>query len=268
MSADGAFLLNYDLHEQERTSKLNSIWKNEDFLDVTIACDDDQIDAHKVILSSASPFFHNILKRNPHSHPLLYLRGTKKKDFESLLEFIYSGQTEILQGQLEDFMTLANSLQVKGLSDIGENVKDIAVSKKKETCEYKLSNPKKKSKVSFKNETVVQLSEDVSKMNDDVSVITESFEFDKTNISLENNDDSITSLTEYDEQVLSLIKQSEDGWSCTVCAHKVKKKGHMREHAQEHIEGYSHQCNYCDRTFPMKRTLRHHERRCKLVLLS
>ena len=76
MSDDGNFFLSWDLHEQARTSALNSLWKNENFLDVTIACDDDQIDAHKVILSASSPFFQNILNRNPHSHPLLYPSGT------------------------------------------------------------------------------------------------------------------------------------------------------------------------------------------------
>ena len=124
MSDDGSYLLSYDLHEQHRTSALSSLWKKDDFVDVTIACDDDMIDAHKVILSAASPFFHNILKRNPHTHPLLYLRGTAKKDIESVLEFIYSGKTQIPQDQLEDFMTLAKQLQVKGLSDEGERVKD------------------------------------------------------------------------------------------------------------------------------------------------
>ena len=120
MSNDGKFVLSWDLHEQSRTSTLKSLWENEDFLDVTIACDDDQINAHKVILSAASPFFENILKRNPHSHPLLYLRGTKKKDILSLLDFIYSGETQVPQEGLEDFMALANSLQVKGL--VGETM--------------------------------------------------------------------------------------------------------------------------------------------------
>ena len=80
MSKRRDFFLRWDQHEENRTSTLRSLWKNEDFLDVTIACDDDQIDAHKVILSAASPFFQNILKRNPQSHPLLYLRGTRKND--------------------------------------------------------------------------------------------------------------------------------------------------------------------------------------------
>ena len=112
------FTLRWDHHNQARTLTVKSLWENEDFLDVTIACDDDQIEAHKVILSAASPFFKKILKRNPHSHPLLYLRGTTKKDMSDLLKFIYSGETQIIQEDLEKFMALAKSLEIQGL--VGE----------------------------------------------------------------------------------------------------------------------------------------------------
>ena len=100
---------------QTRTSNLKSLWENKDFLDVTIACDDDQLYAHKVILSAASPFFRHILQRNQHTHPLLYLKGTTKKDIEAVLEFIYSGETQIAEDEMEKFMELANSLAIEGL---------------------------------------------------------------------------------------------------------------------------------------------------------
>ena len=75
MTEEDDFILSWALHAKARTAKLKSLWESSDFLDVTIACDDDQIGAHKVILSAASPFFETILKRNPHKHPLLYLRS-------------------------------------------------------------------------------------------------------------------------------------------------------------------------------------------------
>ena len=90
-----------------------------EFLDVTLVADDDQVKAHKVILSAASPFFQQLLLRNPHNHPLLYLRGTSKSDIQSLLDFIYSGETSVNQDDLETFMTLASSLKIHGL--VGEN---------------------------------------------------------------------------------------------------------------------------------------------------
>ena len=47
--------------------------EDKDFFDITLTCDDDQIQAHKVILSACSPFFRirSVLRKNPHQHPLL-----------------------------------------------------------------------------------------------------------------------------------------------------------------------------------------------------
>jgi len=68
-----------------------------DFFDVTIVCEDNQIQAHKVILSACSTFFRNLLRRNPHQHPLLYLKGVKYKDILSILNFMYNGEISIPQ---------------------------------------------------------------------------------------------------------------------------------------------------------------------------
>ena len=292
MSNDGNFVLSWDLHEQSRTSTLKSLWENEDFLDVTIACDDDQISAHKLILSAASPFFQSILKRNPHSHPLLYLRGTTKKDILSLLDFIYSGETRVLQEDLEDFMALANSLQVKGLSgeemgtkestDIvgGLEEKDAQIDERKSDKKHRSLEKVKRETAKSRNEIIldtrkveipskediVEVSVDVSEMESDIVGIMEKYGSDEVsaaNDSLEYNDVSDTSLTEYEEKVLELVGKSELGWSCTVCTYARKSKGHVREHVQEHIEGFSHECQYCDKSFGMKRTLRQHVRKCK-----
>ena len=49
-----------------------SLRDDNDFADVTLACEDGhQIEAHKVVLAASSPFFQAILKKNKHSHPLI-----------------------------------------------------------------------------------------------------------------------------------------------------------------------------------------------------
>ena len=49
-----------------------------DFADVTLACEDGkQVEAHKVILAKSSPFFENLLRRNNHNHPLIFMRGER-----------------------------------------------------------------------------------------------------------------------------------------------------------------------------------------------
>ena len=62
------------------TSVFTNLREGHDFADVTLACEDgQQVEAHKVILASSSPFFQKLLGRNKHPHPLIYMRG---KSFE------------------------------------------------------------------------------------------------------------------------------------------------------------------------------------------
>ena len=90
--------------------------EDKDFFDVTLACDKEQLQAHKVILSACSPFFRTVLRKNPHSHPLLYLKGIKHSDLLSVLNFMYHGEVNIAQADLNSFLSAAEELQVKGLT--------------------------------------------------------------------------------------------------------------------------------------------------------
>ena len=57
--------------------------------DLTLVSDDQiQLQAHKFVLSACSPVLKNLLLDNPHSHPLIYLRGVKQEEFQSILHFI------------------------------------------------------------------------------------------------------------------------------------------------------------------------------------
>ena len=92
--------------------------KDRDFTDVTLACEDGyQIEAHKVILSASSPFFQNMLKINKHAHPLIYMRGIKSEDLVALVDFFYYGETNIYQGNLDNFLKITKELQLKGLNE-------------------------------------------------------------------------------------------------------------------------------------------------------
>jgi hypothetical protein len=71
---------------------------------------------HVMMNSACSPFFRNILRRNPHTHPLLYLKGVKYTDLQSVLNFMYHGEVSVAQEELNSFLTVAEDLQVKGLT--------------------------------------------------------------------------------------------------------------------------------------------------------
>jgi len=111
-----------NLTREDFPSSVSKSWqkllKEEKFSDVTLVCEDSQqIKAHKVILSSSSIFFNNILTENDHKHPLIYLKGVKHKRLKHLIEFIYSGETCIDESDVSSFVELGKDLKVEGLDD-------------------------------------------------------------------------------------------------------------------------------------------------------
>merc|ERR1719239_1494002 len=68
-------------------------------------------------MSAGSTFFQKILKENPHSKPLIYLRGVKYSELNSVLSFVYLGEASIATANLNSFLALAEELEVNGLRD-------------------------------------------------------------------------------------------------------------------------------------------------------
>ena len=56
------FCLKWNDFESNISTAFRDLREDKDFFDVTLACDEEQIEAHKVILSACSPFFKTILK--------------------------------------------------------------------------------------------------------------------------------------------------------------------------------------------------------------
>ena len=104
------------------SSSFEVLRREKDFFDVTLVGEDEfQIEAHKVVLSACSPFFKNILKKNAHQHPLIYLNGLKSKDLKNILDYFYNGKVQMQEGDLNDFLSMAYKLKVSGISQPQEN---------------------------------------------------------------------------------------------------------------------------------------------------
>merc|ERR1712217_766978 len=110
------FCLSWNDFESNISLSFRELREEKDFFDITLSCGDEQIQAHKLILSACSPFFRNILKKNVHQHPLLYLKGVKFRDLQAVLDFMYHGEVNVAQEELNSFLAVAEELQVKGLT--------------------------------------------------------------------------------------------------------------------------------------------------------
>jgi len=114
--ASEKFCLRWNDFESNISVAFRELREEKDFFDVTLACDDNQVQAHKVILSACSPWFRNVLRKNPHQHPLLYLKGVKYQELISVLNFMYQGEVNVAQEELNSFLAVAEDLRVKGLT--------------------------------------------------------------------------------------------------------------------------------------------------------
>jgi len=110
------FCLRWNDFESNISSSFSELREDKDFFDVTLSCDDEQIQAHKLIISACSPFFRNVLRRNPHQNPLIYLKGVRFTDLQAILNFMYHGEVNVAQEDLNSFLAVAEDLKVKGLT--------------------------------------------------------------------------------------------------------------------------------------------------------
>ena len=121
MMEEEQFCLRWNDFETNFQSSFQELRKNKALIDVTLACEDKEFQAHRVILSSCSSFFKSILQANKHQHPWFYLKGIKHEELSALLDFIYNGEVNISQAGLNNFLKVAEDLSIKGLTQAGNN---------------------------------------------------------------------------------------------------------------------------------------------------
>jgi hypothetical protein len=100
-------------------STFRELHARQDFVDVTLACSDGTtMDAHKVILSSVSTYFRDILKTTPCKHPIIILKDTGRDECSAMLEFAYTGEVNVAQDLLPSLLHTARAFRIKGLDKV------------------------------------------------------------------------------------------------------------------------------------------------------
>eukprot|EP00092_Neocalanus_flemingeri_P019671 GFUD01021305.1.p1 GENE.GFUD01021305.1~~GFUD01021305.1.p1 ORF type:complete len:283 (+),score=68.66 GFUD01021305.1:16-864(+) len=264
----------YELKSTEFGDNLSSYFRNlreeGDLFDITLACDDDQLEAHKIILSASSVFFKSVIKRNPHSHPLLYLKGVKIDDLRSLLDFMYLGKTKVAQDHLETFLTLGKELGVKGLdSDEEPNVVEYDDVEKNASVKRRLSTRIKNNKkseiinvdVKMENTQTVQHCDENETGVENGETLVQDDNIDEVLNNSEAADVSINS--DVDAQIESFLvrvtsSEGIKGWQCFECNKYAKTKQVLKKHIEIHLEGLSFACKYCDKVCKTRNSLNVH----------
>ena len=236
------------------SSSFKDLRNDQDFTDVTLVCGENhRIEAHKVVLASASEVFKNILKGNKHPHPLIYMRGIDAGNFASIIDFVYHGETNVFQNNLESFLLLATELDLKGLA---QNQEGPHFQHIEEAILRPSTKPKKKPKneqtvsktlVKKEEDSIIPIETTVS--NIDEPIIVEA----KTSISFNDHG-------ELDKKIDTMLDKFDGFWTCSVCGKtdKNNRKDNLRKHIETHIEGVSHPCGHCGRIFRSRNSLQGH----------
>ena len=224
-----------------------------DFTDVTLACEDQTIKVHKVILSACSPFFKKLLKTHPHPQPLIYMRGMKSSNLKAIVDFIYLGETNVFQEELESFLALAEELQLKGLD---------GSSQEKASEDY----PKESFSHAERKADLNQKQNIPERKIPNVKFDYEANTFGGTVMTYLQKP-KLNSIVEPDTmaKIESMIEKQADGYFCNNCGYISKNPGHMREHVEKHIEGLEYPCNLCNKIMRSSHSFRDHKRKCKYL---
>jgi len=252
-----------------------------EFADVTLACEDGrQVNAHKVILASSSPFFMNLLRKNNHPHPLIYMRGMKSEDLEAMVDFLYYGETKVYQENLDSFLAVSEELQLKGLIGSGaeKEAKDIL---------NHFSLDKDEREIEETYEHSAQLTSTFPKdVNPNESFTPDIFTYNDEHDTSSPLEDNIVAanntlapdLQDLDDQINSMIKVNGKVKTCTVCGKTARSSSEIRGHIEVHHtsvavvlrdldvqiksmmegKGKNISCTVCGKTAPQINQIRDH----------
>ncbi|XP_041968206.1 transcription regulator protein BACH1-like isoform X1 [Aricia agestis] len=114
---DQQFSLSWNNFHGNLSNGFAGLLGNGEFVDVTIAVEGHLLQAHKVILSICSPYFKKMFQLNPCQHPIVVLRDVTHKAMRDLLQFMYHGEVSVKREDLTSFISTAEVLQIKGLTN-------------------------------------------------------------------------------------------------------------------------------------------------------
>merc|ERR1719494_196095 len=99
MDSAKTFCLKSDKFTDILIQSFNALRSGRDFADVTLACEDGQlVESHKLVLSSTSTFFANLLSKMTSPNPVIYRKDVSMASLEALLDFVYTGEAEVAEG--------------------------------------------------------------------------------------------------------------------------------------------------------------------------
>ena len=244
------FSLKWNDYQSNWNNALNDLRKDTDLSDITLITDDKvKFSAHKILLSSCSNLFKFILKSNTQANPLLYLGGVNSINLGFILDYIYHGEVNLYQEQLDSFLESAQKLEIQGL--LGNNEDNL--DNLNEEPEQDIGHIQRDSNAQAEDKSLVRIDNVGNKMRRQYSR-SSSIDVTKYDVS------SLTS-DEIDKKMRELYEKTDEGWRCLACGHTNKQhlSSNIRMHVETHLDGLVYNCNICNKKFSSRRCIDNHK---------
>ena len=231
------FSLKWNDYQSNWKQSLSDLRTDSDLADVTLISEDKvKFSAHKVLLSSCSNVFKFILKGSSNANPLIYLSGVFSVDLGFILDYIYHGEVNLFQEQLESFLESARKLEVEGLlGGHGDH-------QSKAECLLDMNND-----IYIQDPT------------EDKQIVKMEKRLPRTPMNITKFDVSSMTSEEIEEKKDELFEKRDGIWRCLACEHTcTSDKAQMKRHVETHLEGISYTCTLCIKEFRSKHSLTNH----------
>ena len=257
------YYLKWNTFQTNVSKSFNELRTDKDFFDVTLIGDDEsKLSAHRIVLSSCSSFFKSILRITSNSNPVIYLSGVNSQNLGFMLDYMYQGEVQIFQEQLDDFLSVAQKLKIDGLIGLISNKKSeeqLHPQKIEEEFDYETPpnlpmNPNSKKSIVRK-----ERSKDEVKLSNTENTQMQIINFDGQ-LSVTDID-----INELEKRIENLIDEEDGIMKCRVCGRtsnastKVNMRQNLKKHVEIHINGLSVDCHLCNKTFRSRESLRIHK---------
>ena len=272
-----------------------NLYADKKYTDVILVSDDQtHFPTHRFILASASKVFARILDNLSQSTPVIFLKGVDSANLESLLKFMYHGEVNVLQGDVQSFLNIMEDFHTIRHVDSKTSLSEELNSDSRNKTEYVTDGD---SRVDTSNETLKEerlketlainlvsgddgvetssntpneeqpreipaiKSEPGPRKNTEVSTDFRKREKKKVNYKCSFCDHVTDRKKSFQNHVEVVHMNIRGSWPCDECGTVFTSKASVRTHKKHVHEGIKYKCDYdgCDYQAKSIQNVAHHK---------
>jgi len=254
---NGEYFFHWNNFEESIKNSYQELREKNMFCDVTISCENSEVEAHKVILATGSSFFRNLLERNSfrnHHNPIIHIKDVQMRDMKYILDFLYTGAVGVPQAHIQSLLEAAKELGVKGLNI--DNPFNGSYLNDENPIKLRSQKRSHDDSVEFSPERSLSLGSWIPSSSSPIPLQpkikikdVKSIKKEKGDENQENNENYISRKKQRMELVEKVGVGLSARFKCKECPYTSDKVSNIEKHAEGHLSPDFYKCHLCPSTF-------------------